>query len=561
MTLDTSLAPGVDLPLLNSPFRVLGVSSRDNRYRIVEAAEEKSLSLDDEVCSKARSDLTNPRNRLTAEVAWLPGMSPRRAQQLINALVQNSGVIFEVEGLPPLAHANLMASAVLTLDPASGVETWVSHIKVFSMAVDAIAAEEVLADVNEDRKVAGFTEVKSVDLVEETLAERRREYRDCLRKSVDKLPPLELVRLATELAEGATAFGIEHPAHLIDDLVDTYAVGTHSFLNKEADNIRLLIARVGETAPAGVAAMDPLLDRLEKVVRNWYAVAKPIQLVASAKGTRHDLSEEIAGAVRGLGLSLCNEHNLLEGAQRIIRLLQDAFGDIPEVAELAEEDARILEGMARNKAIEDKTKPIQDLCSEVLKDIDGDPYGAADAAETVLNKGKSLVAALAKDGVAREAILDIEDVIALTVTQCAIAQGNAGNKWDHAIGLLERARLLAHDHKLLQRIDANLAIARQNHHLFCNLRTISSAPSLHTINGVGFSLYGNSDYDLPSKTYMATYYFVFFFIPIFPIRRYRVRSTGDGGYQFLGKASLRPFDKWHLAIAVLGTLFLISKIS
>ena len=47
--------------LHQSPFAVLGVTARDERRRIVELAEEKSLELDHDVCQKARSDLTNPR--------------------------------------------------------------------------------------------------------------------------------------------------------------------------------------------------------------------------------------------------------------------------------------------------------------------------------------------------------------------------------------------------------------------------------------------------------------------------------------------------------------------
>jgi hypothetical protein len=62
------------LPILRNPFHVVGVCPRDNRQRIVEAAEERSLTLDADVCARARADLTNPRNRLSAELAWLPGM-------------------------------------------------------------------------------------------------------------------------------------------------------------------------------------------------------------------------------------------------------------------------------------------------------------------------------------------------------------------------------------------------------------------------------------------------------------------------------------------------------
>src|SRR3546814_8022812 len=55
--------------LHQTPFAILGVTTRDDRRRIVELAEEKSLELDHDVCQKARSDLTNPRTRLSAEIA------------------------------------------------------------------------------------------------------------------------------------------------------------------------------------------------------------------------------------------------------------------------------------------------------------------------------------------------------------------------------------------------------------------------------------------------------------------------------------------------------------
>ncbi|WP_293194226.1 hypothetical protein [Ottowia sp.] len=46
--------------LHQSAFAVLGATARDDRRRIVELAEEKSLELDHDICQKARSDLTNP---------------------------------------------------------------------------------------------------------------------------------------------------------------------------------------------------------------------------------------------------------------------------------------------------------------------------------------------------------------------------------------------------------------------------------------------------------------------------------------------------------------------
>ena len=73
----------IDSYLHKNPFFTLGITTRDNRKKIVEAAEEMSLDIDHEVCQNARSTLINPRSRLTAELSWLPGVSPRKAEQLV----------------------------------------------------------------------------------------------------------------------------------------------------------------------------------------------------------------------------------------------------------------------------------------------------------------------------------------------------------------------------------------------------------------------------------------------------------------------------------------------
>lgn len=65
---------------------------------------------------------------------------------------------------------------------------------------------------------------------------------------------------------------------------------------------------------------------------------------------------------------------------------------------------------------------------------------------------------------------------------------------------------------------------------------ISSAPSLHTINGIGTTIYGK------------TLYFVFFAIPIIPIARYNCEPTFNG-YRFYGKVKLHPWQKvWQYGL-------------
>ena len=63
--------------LFHNPFFIIGVSTRDSKQTIVETCDAKSLIIDADLCTRFRSVLTQPRNRLSAELARLPGLSPR----------------------------------------------------------------------------------------------------------------------------------------------------------------------------------------------------------------------------------------------------------------------------------------------------------------------------------------------------------------------------------------------------------------------------------------------------------------------------------------------------
>jgi hypothetical protein len=100
-------------------------------------------------------------------------------------------------------------------------------------------------------------------------------------------------------------------------------------------------------------------------------------------------------------------------------------------------------------------------------------------------------------------------------------------------------------------------MARKKHRLHGAPEKILSIPWLWTFNGVGFTVYGATDHDAVTGSYMTTYYFASLFIPLLPICRYRVIRSGDV-YEFLGRGPLRPSDKGHLAAAAAGiVLFLV----
>jgi hypothetical protein len=128
--------------------------------------------------------------------------------------------------------------------------------------------------------------------------------------------------------------------------------------------------------------------------------------------------------------------------------------------------------------------------------------------------------------------------------------------WADDFGIAEKLRdealVLAHGTDAVEYIRDGLEKLRElarKERMYQELKPISSAPGLRTINTVGLRLYGHSDHDPENNSFAATHYFVALFLPIFPVGRYRVIQNGNG-YRFLGKLPFRKFDRWHLGIVI-----------
>ena len=335
--------------LQQNPFALLGVTIRDDRRRIVELAEEKSLELDHDACQKARSDLTSPRTRLSAEMAWLPGVSPRKASQLLSALQTDPMSIRQESGLPTLAQLNLIAAVFEAVDGNDSAVYVAEFITEMAYLVDDLLADEVLRDINEDRSVSGFPEVRGVDQVEAEISERKRYYRNAIKDALNRLSSVSLVDAMTAAIDDATCGGEDHAPELIDDLVDSYSVKTQGFQQKEAENAQKLIKAARELASSGESVVKPIVDNLEAVARNWNKVAQPIQLNAKARGIDHEPSHELAYSIRSLAIDLFNEHDMLIQSQRLTGLIQELFVKLPEVSERVEQDVEVLADIFQNR--------------------------------------------------------------------------------------------------------------------------------------------------------------------------------------------------------------------
>ena len=337
--------------LHNNPFSILGVTTRDDRRRIVELAEEKSLTLDSDACTKARSDLTTPRNRLAVEMAWLPGLSPNSARVLVGNLHSHIDLVKKATTAPALAKANLLAAAIELLDPEMDVNPWCDWIVEFAYTVDMIEPENVLREINEDRSVSGFPEVKGIEQIEVELRERQRFYTDTIKTALNRFSSDKLVDVVTRVVETTTHSGEEHGASLIHDLIERYESDSNvnKFLQDEAGNIKKLAEAIRQAAHKGESSVKPLVDKLIQVVGKWDSVAQPIQLSVKARGLDHDLSYEVAHSIRNLGLDLFNKHDMLGTVNRLTNVLQELFAELPDMVEKLDQDAETLDEIHKNR--------------------------------------------------------------------------------------------------------------------------------------------------------------------------------------------------------------------
>ena len=346
----SKLARNKSNSLHKNPFAVLGATVRDDRRKIVELAEEKSLSVDSDECNRARSDLTTPSKRLRAEVGWMPGLSPKQAEKMVSALESDIDSVRGEVSLPSMASANLLAAAIEMLDPSMDTNLWCEWIEDLAHAAQEIDAEEVLRDVNEDRSVAGFPPIQGLDLVEVEITDRKKAFSEVVRNAFEDFDSDKMVKVVTKLVDDATLSGEVHAPQVIHDIVDRYEIEALRFLEPEAGNIRKIVEVVKESAPKGERTVSPLIEKLDAMLRNWDFVAQPIQLSAKAQGLGHELSNDLAWTVRGLAVEMFNKHNMLDSSRKLAATLKDLFAELPDIVEKLEDDVATLGEISERRA-------------------------------------------------------------------------------------------------------------------------------------------------------------------------------------------------------------------
>lgn len=339
------------MDLTDNPFYVLRVGARHGREDIVEAAEARALTDDGQDYVKARSILTHPRNRVLAELNWLPGVDDRQALQLVDQVRSApKEASTHLAKLTPLARCNL--TAMLMSRHKVAPERQARWMQFLARSYEEVNKQDLLNQINVDRAEAGFAQLPSIDGMEAGLADNHAQLAEVMRRLLDKSPAPD--ELMVRLMEDTTGMGRRAPPNLIEELTYKYQIEVQKYLDQVADQIRTVLDTV-RAAP--YVALDQKMALVEEKLTVWGTIARPVQLLMQSKGLDDQASIQLANEIRDILLFLANENQLHEEALRMSRLMALLFKQLPMFSQSINEDIKALGDILerkRNRGVDQK---------------------------------------------------------------------------------------------------------------------------------------------------------------------------------------------------------------
>jgi hypothetical protein len=279
------------MDLLGNPFYRIHARAHHNRTKLLELADTCGLVGDPEDSSHALSDLTNPRKRLAAEVAWFPGVSSSQIDILLSMLKSPPQLLSSTRTLPPqgMARANLLAAGLKRLEKDDGtpssVAVWIMEI---SLAFENTDPETLTMLVNEERVVSGFPEVTDLSAVRGEINERRRYFRSVITSVLNEMKDREHLETIMKVVRSSTEDGAKQAPEVVFDMVDLYEVESKALIAKQEHGLQFLMAHIRDAAERNQSDSDiaNLIGGILTDFRGWRQVTEPTHICARVRGLK-----------------------------------------------------------------------------------------------------------------------------------------------------------------------------------------------------------------------------------------------------------------------------------
>ena len=272
------------MTVFDNPFYILGASMTDDRRRLQDLYDEKSL-LVGESCENAFRILTNPVRRAEAELRWFPGSPQNKIAGILSRFHRIS--THSSVSLGDLCRLDTPAAPVgelnqlLSLLPFLRAENMDAAVLEASRLLDAVSTDVLLGVINESRRIAGIPLLQSRRDLETVLAAYRDEVCRAFAQSASRMPAHEYDILITRIAR----FGISPVVEMIIRDYELRVSEELDRLEEEIDQKAKSLRGTGELCAA---------------VLQWSGTIKPLQVYGGTIGSNQMTREREARILNAL---------------------------------------------------------------------------------------------------------------------------------------------------------------------------------------------------------------------------------------------------------------------
>ena len=331
--------------ILNNPFNILGVTTRDTRKKIIEIGKEKNLFLDSDICKEAISILTHPKNRLIAEVAWMPDVLPSKYGEIIRSLTEDNELSedlkHELMEYSPITQLNVLSNELEKYEIAD-IQKVGEKIIYLDHLVQIIEFTELKKLINVNRIAAGFPEVQDIELFIEDFSNHLANICNVIN---DKMVRVNIenkscVALVSFIVKNTIDGHFYNNGIIITSILDWYELYSKRLLEEGEQEIYQLMQNIEDDFDS--SKINNQVENIIKKLAIWDKLANPLQAYNREKGLVHQSSEQLGIALRNLAMFLHNECEEIDVSQKLILSLGNAFAELDEFAERIDEDIKTL---------------------------------------------------------------------------------------------------------------------------------------------------------------------------------------------------------------------------
>lgn len=344
-----------------NPFYILQIPMTAAKSVINDKTDD--LCFDDpdheEKYEEARSLLSNPQKRISAEIRWFPGISDSEDRKLKADLSQGkplSGIFAN-----DLVHMN----ALIYNLSCEKEDQMIIVLAEIDRLYQKISLEDIRMWINATRQKAHITPIQNTEILRTDWNEIRNDVRSAVQSVVKGMRRERYTRFANELAK--QTFGRKDFGVILEDFFSTYQLDMNAFIMEKKEKISQLIQCVADSPN------EKNIKDLEMEIQPFSSVIRPVAMMQEAKGIDDSAGAfEIYRKVYDLSVDFYKEDKD-KYALLLLQLLNRAFSYVRWIKKQLDNDIPIVqEAVDANQGtavFEEANKAIREILDEEDKKL------------------------------------------------------------------------------------------------------------------------------------------------------------------------------------------------